>query len=503
MSKARKKQIGILIGLVVMVLGCLLADVGKKEWKQKKAEKLSEEKKAQKQAGNISLKAEKIPDAMKVRVLLMTTGFTSLFHEEVKITSSEPFTVTVDGKAKNYPAKKTVTYQASDKSNKGKKIIIKPSKGAKLKVLSMKRKDINPSYRHTLQVTWNKEGLLLTNKLPLEEYLYAVIPSELATSSKMEALKAQAVCARSYACCQIQSGRYDKYHADLDDSTSCQVYNNVPEDKRSRKAVKETKGIVLTDKKGNVVTAYYYSTSWGCSASGQDVWNTKSKISYLPEKLQITEKSQKKTGIKSVDLSSEDAFRKFIYKTSFDTYDSEAVWYRWNMTVSQKALSARVDWLLAKCYVVDPDLVLTQTKTGRYRSRPLKPLGTVKKIRVEKREKSGLISEIVLVGKENVVKVCTQDNIRRVLGSSSETIYYKHGELKTSMSLLPSAAFYIADASADNETAFQFIGGGFGHGAGMSQYGACEMANLGKNYKEILKYYFTGAKLKKLSTLSE
>ena len=182
MSKARKKQIGILIGLVVMVLGCLLVDVGKKEWKQKKAEKLSEEKKAQKQAGNISLKAEKIPDAMKVRVLLMTTGFTSLFHEEVKITSSEPFTVTVDGTAKNYPAKKTVTYQASDKSNKGKKIIIKPSKGAKLKVLSMKRKDINPSYRHTLQVTWNKEGLLLTNKLPLEEYLYAVIPSELATS---------------------------------------------------------------------------------------------------------------------------------------------------------------------------------------------------------------------------------------------------------------------------------------------------------------------------------
>ena len=71
------------------------------------------------------------------------------------------------------------------------------------------------------------------------------------------------------------------------------------------------------------------------------------------------------------------------------------------------------------------------------------------------------------------------------------------------MSLLPSAAFYIADASADNETAFQFIGGGFGHGAGMSQYGACEMANLGNNYKEILKYYFTGAKLKKLSTLSE
>jgi len=503
MNKARKNQIMILIGLMIMMLGCLFVDVEKRELKQKKAEKISEEKNVQKQAGNTSLKAEKIPDTMKVRVLLMTTGFTSLFHEKVKITSSEPFTVTVDGKEKNYSAEKTVTYKASDKSNKGKKIIIKPSKGAKLKVLSMKRKDINPSYRHTLQVTWNKKGLLLTNKLPLEEYLYAVIPSELSTSSKIEALKAQAVCARSYACCQIQSGRYDKYNADLDDSTSCQVYNNVPEDKRSRQAVKETKGIVLADKKGNVVTAYYYSTSWGYSASGQDVWNTKSKISYLPEKLQITEKSRKKTGIKSVNLSGEEAFQKFIYKTPFDTYDSEAVWYRWNVTVSQKALSARVDWLLAKCYAADPDLVLTQTKTGRYRSKPLKPLGMVKKIRVEKREKSGLVSEIVLVGKENVVKVCTQDNIRRVLGSSDETIYYKHGELKTSMSLLPSAAFYIEDASTENEAAFRFVGGGFGHGAGMSQYGACEMANLGKNYKEILKYYFTGATLEKLSNLSD
>ena len=502
MRKTRRKQIGIIIGLLVMVLVCLFVEVGKRESDNDKGKtgKTPEEKTEQEQTEKAE--KEKITDSMNVRVLLMTTGFVSLFHEKIKITSSKPFTVTVDGKEKEYSAGKTVSYQADDKTNKGKKIIVKPSKGAKLKVLSIKRQNICPSYRHTLQVTWNKQGLLLTNKLPLEEYLYAVVPSELSTSNKMEALKVQAVCARSYACCQIQSGRYDKYHADLDDSVACQVYNNIPEDKRSRKAVDDTKGVVLTDKKGNIVQAYYYSTSWGYSASGQDVWNTKSKISYLPEKLQITEKSRKKSGIRSLDLSSEDAFQEFIQKTPFDTYDSDAVWYRWNMTVSQKALSARVDVLLEDCYAEDSSLVLTQTKTGGYRSKPLKSLGTVKKIRVEKREKSGLITEIVLVGKKNVVKVCTQHNIRKVLGSSYETIYYNHGKLKTSMRMLPSAAFFVTDASVDNETSFQFIGGGFGHGTGMSQCGASRMAELGNNYEEILEHYFTGAELKNLQEIA-
>ena len=498
MRKSRRKQIGIIIGLSVMVLGCLLAETGKRKIQKEKKSQVSEEKAAQKKTG--AVKREKITDNMNVRVLLMTTGFASIFHEKVKITSSKPFTVTVNGKKKEYPAEGMASFQ-NDKKYKGKKIMIKPSKGAKLKVLSVERKGIHPSYRHMLKVAWNTKGLLLTNKLPLEEYLYAVVPSEISTSSKMEALKAQAICARSYACCQLQSVRYDDYQADLDDSASCQVYNNIPEDARSRQAVKETKGIVLVDKKGKVVPAYYYSTSWGYSASGQDVWNTKSKISYLPERLQITEKSQKKSGIKSLDLSKEGEFQSILHRTSFDTYDSDAVWYRWNMTISKKALSERVDSLLAECYAADPDLVLTQTKTGGYRSKPIKPLGMVKKIRVEKREKSGLITEIVLVGKKNVVKVCTQHNVRKVLGSPNETIYYNHGKLRTYMSLLPSAAFFVADASKDNEAAFQFIGGGFGHGTGMSQYGAITMAGLGKDYNEILGYYFTGANLKKLSEI--
>jgi stage II sporulation protein D len=70
------------------------------------------------------------------------------------------------------------------------------------------------------------------------------------------------------------------------------------------------------------------------------------------------------------------------------------------------------------------------------------------------------------------------------------------------MSLLPSAAFYVADSTKDDEKAFRFVGGGLGHGAGMSQSGACRMAEEGKNYTEILAHYFTGTKLRDLSELN-
>ena len=149
MRKSRRKQIGIIIGLSVMVLGCLLAETGKRKIQKEKKSQVSEEKAAQKKTG--AVKREKITDNMNVRVLLMTTGFASIFHEKVKITSSKPFTVTVNGKKKEYPAEGMASFQ-NDKKYKGKKIMIKPSKGAKLKVLSVERKGIHPSYRHTLKV---------------------------------------------------------------------------------------------------------------------------------------------------------------------------------------------------------------------------------------------------------------------------------------------------------------------------------------------------------------
>lgn len=496
----KRRQLIIITGLSILVLVCLVFEAQKRGLFSDKINVIENEKDEQEKSDTPQKKVERITDETNVRVLIMTTDFASLFHKKVKITSSQPFSVTVDGKKKSYQAGKIVTYSASNKKLKGKKIVFEPAQDARLQITSITRQKIHPSYRNTIQLTWKKDGLLVTNELPLEKYLYAVVPSELSTGHKMEALKAQAVCARSYAYNQIKSNRYKKYNAHLDDSVSCQVYNNVPEDKRSRKAVNETKGMVLTSK-GKVLLAYYYSTSWGYSASGQDVWNTKSKISYLQEKLQITDESRQKTGLKKMDLSNERQFQKFINEDLCETYDSSADWYRWNVTISQDNLSDRLDASLASCYESSPDLILTQGADGKYRKKKIKSIGKIKKIRVEKREASGLVTEVVLVGKKNVVKVCTQYNVRKVLAPISEYVYYNNGKSYSTMSLLPSAAFYISDASNDQGTAFRFTGGGFGHGTGMSQCGAAEMAARGKDFRAILEHYFAGAKIKSLSEM--
>ncbi len=434
-------------------------------------------------------------NSQKVRVLVMTSGFESYYHNSVSFTCGGGFTVS-DGKTvKNYSAgKKAVFYMYGKKAkeNRKKKYIISPSGNARIKMLSIKRQDRQPLYRGTIEVKWTKQGFLVTNELPVEQYLYAVVPSEMSTGNNMEALKAQAVCARSYAYNQINAKRYKEYNADLDDSVSCQVYNNIPEDKRSRMAVDSTYGQVITSK-GKIIVAYYFSTSWGCTADGQDVWNTTAEVPYLLSSLQVRRKNAAEQV--EADFSDEAKFRDFINSGSYKTYDSSDDWYRWSITFNTASLSSRIDSALYNCYLSDKSLVLAQNSKGGFEQKPLKSIGTVKKLRVEKREESGLVTELVIVGTGNVVKVCTQYNIRKVLAPVYEKIKRKSGESISSYSMLPSAAFYIDTVKNKKGTSFKITGGGFGHGAGLSQSGAAAMAEAGEDYDVIIKHFFKGTKV--------
>ena len=97
-----------------------------------------------------------------------------------------------------------------------------------------------------------------------------------------------------------------------------------------------------------------------------------------------------------------------------------------------------------------------------------------------------------MIGSKSVVLVCSQYNIRKVLAAGQQiTAHLTKGTAK--LSLLPSAAFYI-DTIKDY-CVFHVHGGGFGHGTGMSQTGAAVMAQKGKNYRQILSFYFDGCEL--------
>lgn len=145
------------------------------------------------------------PESSKpLRVLITNSNFSDMFHKKIKLTSSSSFYVKVNNKTKSYAAGKKAVFKASDKKLKGKKIVAGSYNGAKIKVLNIKRQNIHPEYRGTMTIKYKSKGLLLTNTLPIEQYLYAVLPSEMSTSNPMEALKTQAVCARSYAYNQIK-----------------------------------------------------------------------------------------------------------------------------------------------------------------------------------------------------------------------------------------------------------------------------------------------------------
>ena len=97
----------------------------------------------------------------------------------------------------------------------------------------------------------------MVNELPLEEYLFSVVPSEMPASYPLEALKAQAICARTYAYGHMLRAGYPRYGAHVDDSTSYQVYNNITEADSTTTAVKETYGQMILTDEGTVANTYY------------------------------------------------------------------------------------------------------------------------------------------------------------------------------------------------------------------------------------------------------
>ena len=132
-------------------------------------------------------------------------------------------------------------------------------------------------YRGLLEVTAADRGLLVVNELPLEEYLIGLINCEISSAWPMEAVKAQAVIARSYAVYQKQARRGAPYQ--LESSVMDQVYEGCDvEDSRAARGVQESAGEVLSYQ-GKVIQAFYHSNCAGHTESSERVWGL--SIPYL------------------------------------------------------------------------------------------------------------------------------------------------------------------------------------------------------------------------------
>ena len=142
----------------------------------------------------------------------------------------------------------------------GKTYVLKPeTEDGRIYLCDQNGTATSNGYFGTIEVRNTENGYTVVNELPLEEYLSAVVPSEMPSNFSAEALKAQAVCARSYAYIQLMRADLAAYGAHINDSTSYQVYNKVEQTKESVAAVDATCDQVMTWM-GKVVEAYYFST---------------------------------------------------------------------------------------------------------------------------------------------------------------------------------------------------------------------------------------------------
>lgn len=431
------------------------------------------------------LKPAQIKD---IRVMITNSNQSGEYHDRVEVTSDKNFSIEYGKESKKYKKGKNVVLSGgSEFFDKKKTLHISAEDGGKITLLSLKRNQENPAYRGTIEVRKKENGLLVINELPVEEYLYGVIGSEMPISYGPEALKVQAVCARSYAYRHFTYSDCGEFGAHVDDTVAYQVYNNNPESKETIQAVDDTKGMVMVHN-GEIINAYYFSTSCGHTASAKDVWQGSVDEKYLCGRVQ-NDKGH------SMDLENEKSFETFIKNKKFDSFDREFSWYRWEVTLSKADITEGVDKNLSTRYKKNKDLILTKNKKGKYVSTAISSVGAVKDIKVVKRGVGGVVKELEIIGTDQTIKVLSEYNVRLLLNPSHATITRMDKSKVDGMSMLPSGFFTIKKEEKNGNTAFRLYGGGYGHGVGMSQNGAKVMAEQGYSYQEILEHYYPGVTL--------
>ncbi len=146
-------------------------------------------------------------------------------------------------------------------------------RSARIEVKTLKRGLVfskNKWYRGTFTVLNSPKGVTLINNVDLESYLLGVVPAEMPGSWNLEAHKAQAIAARSYAIANL--GKRSKRGYDLKDTPHDQAYGGISaETAKTNNAVIQTKGQVLVHK-GKVIPAYYHSSSGGRTVNSNVVW---------------------------------------------------------------------------------------------------------------------------------------------------------------------------------------------------------------------------------------
>ncbi len=291
-------------------------------------------------------------------------------------------------------------------------------------------------------------------KLPLEEYLKGVVPYEIGGDSPLEALRAQAVAARSEAVMALKSEMYSGDHYDLTSDVECQVFSgNHKRTEASDRAVDATRGLILTEG-SKPINAYYASNCGGHSELIRNVWPERPQPETYKVGLVDTEHRFER------NLNEEEKARKWILSGP-DVYCNP------NRGIALPAWSQK-NFRWEREYSVDS--ISAMVSAG-------KNYGHLIDIKALERGVSGRIYRARFVFESDSLEVRGELAIRQRW----------HPPLRS--------ACFIIDK---NDSTFTIHGAGWGHGVGMCQSGAVSQAINGADYKEILKHYYPKTALLKL-----
>ncbi len=263
-------------------------------------------------------------------------------------------------------------------------------------------------YRGRTELVSASGGLTAVNAVNIEDYLYSVLGSEMFPTWPLEALKSQAVAARSYALYKRSTSDNTVY--DLGDTTTWQVYKGIESEAvPTHQAVDATAGQVMIYG-GKVILAVFHSSSGGHTENVEDIW--KQTLPYL-------------RGVAD--------------------YDQGTPVFEWTKNLSRSELS-----------------------------RLISGVGNVSSMAAERTTPQGRVITMIVKGDRGSKRISGND-LRSTLG-------------------LKSTLFVVNPAGEG----FQISGRGFGHGLGLSQWGAYNLAVQGVNYQQILDHYYQNATLARI-----
>lgn len=314
----------------------------------------------------------------------------------------------------------------------------------------------------------------LVNQVPIELYLRGVVPHEIGPGAPQNAAQAQTVLARTYALRNLRRFAIDDYELCAD--TQCQVYRGlsgtVP---AADNAIARTRGQVLTYN-NELIDALYSSTMGGISAQFSDVWNGPNRPYLRP----VIDSVETAWDLALRPLSNETNFRSFI---ALQDGFNEDTWptFRWERSGTLEELTEGI-----KAYLTN-------------RQNPLASLTTITSLTITERSATGRVQKMTVETDVGAFELNKNEIVSALIPPRSQLFYLEpmYEIPETSSTSSPEDA--TANAPQPILKGYNFIGGGFGHGVGMSQTGSYHLGKLGWSYDRILQFYYPGTELKPIS----